>query len=53
MWGDQRQYRLLRGIYGALNDIPTKPDTSVDKTRTINTQCLIHLERYGIWDPDR
>ncbi len=50
MWGDQRRFRFLQGIYGVPNDIPT---TSVDKTCTINTQHFIHLERYGIWDPDR
>jgi hypothetical protein len=49
-WGDQRRSRLLQGIYGVPNDIPT---TSVDKTCTINTQRSTHLERYGIWDPNR
>ena len=49
-WGDQRRYRLLQGIYGALNGIPTNSDTSVDIACIIS---FIHLERYGIWDPDR
>jgi hypothetical protein len=49
-WEDQHRSRLLQGIYGVPNDIPT---TSVDKTCTINAQNSSHLERHGIWNPNR